>query len=296
METPLWIQIWEQKLLHIIAFSLFLILIILVMHFMNRLTRKRSLFNVVRYIVLGISFAYVGMVLKAQPTTTNIIIMLNALSDVLFPLSSLYILEPFIFLSFIFILLTLLIWGRGVFCGWLCPYGAMVELFSMIYQKFVKFRVFIPGRIHWKLIYLKYVIFFIIAAVSFYNFILSEYLTEIEPFKTFVLKLQRQWYFVLYFILITASSVVIHRAFCRYLCPLGAVLALPSLLRRVYLVKVRLHDLCGKCKICSRGCQYQIIGDEGYIDSGECLYCMDCQVNFWDEDVCPVLIKQRKKG
>ncbi len=134
-----------------------------------------------------------------------------------------------------------------------------------------------------------------IMGVSFYNFIFSEYLTEVEPFKTFVLKLNRQWYFILYFSCITLiSSFIIYRAFCRYLCPLGAALAFPSLLKSLHLIRLKRYDFCGTCKICNRTCAYQAIMKDGVIDSRECFYCMDCQVNFWDEDICPVLIKRRK--
>ena len=296
MDTPLWVQIWEQKTVHITIYSVFLILIILIMLFKDMLSRKKKTLDILRYGILGISFVYVGLVLKAQPTTTNLIIPLNALKELQFPLG-LFLMEPFIFLSFIFILLTFLLWGRGVFCGWLCPYGAMTELLNKLYQwLFPKGRLSLPERIHNRLIYLKYFIFLVIFGVSFYSFILSEYLTEVEPFRTFVLKLNREWYFVLYFMILTVGSMIIYRAFCRYLCPLGAALAIPSLLKMIPLIKMKRYDFCRTCKICSRTCTPQAVVSNGLIDSRECLNCLDCQVNFWDEDVCPVLIKRRRKA
>jgi len=295
MDTPLWVQIWDFKTWHIVLYSLFLILIILVMLFRDSLSKKKETLDIIKYGILGISFIYVGLVLKAQPTTTNIIILINALREFQFP-TGLYLMEPFIFLTFIFILLTLLFWGRGVFCGWLCPYGAMLELLSKLYQKiFPTGRVDLPEKIHFKLIYLKYIVFFLILGASFYSFMLSEYMTEVEPFRTFVLKLNREWYFVFYFMLLTVGSMVIYRAFCRYLCPLGAALAVPSLLKKIPLMKMRRYDFCNTCKICTRTCTPKAITAGGLIDSRECLSCLDCQVNFWDEDVCPVLIKRKKE-
>lgn len=294
-DTPLWMQVWEQKIELIVLFALFLIAIVSVMIFKDRLARNRQVLTTVKYTILAISFIYVGLILKAQPTTTNIIVPLNTMKELQFPLQ-LFLLEPYIFLSFIFIFITVLVWGRGVFCGWLCPYGAMTELLSKLYEKlFPKLRLSVPDAVHAKLIYLKYAVFLIIAGVSFYSFILSEYLTEIEPFRTFVLKLDREWYFVLYFIVLTLSSVVIYRAFCRYLCPLGAALAIPSLIKKIPFIKMKRYDFCSTCKICSRTCSPQAIISDGTVDSRECLNCLDCQVNFWDEDVCPVLIKQKRE-
>jgi NosR/NirI family nitrous oxide reductase transcriptional regulator len=295
MDTPLWIQIWEMKLLHIAVFAFFLILLILVMVFRDSLSKKKKSLDILKYVMLGVSFIYVGLVLKAQPTTTNIIILINALREFQFPIG-LYLMEPFIFLSFIFILITFIFWGRGVFCGWLCPYGAMLELLNKIYHKLLpKGRLELPESINNKLIYLKYIIFLLILGASFYSFMLSEYMTEVEPFRTFVLKLNREWYFVLYFMVLTVGSIVIYRAFCRYLCPLGAALAVPSLIRRVPLVKLKRYDFCSACKICTRTCDSRAIMSNGIIDSRECMDCMDCQVNYWDQDVCPVLIKRKRE-
>ena len=229
LETPLWVQMWKMKAVHITIFSIFLILIIAVMIFRDSLSKRKRILDIAQYGILGVSFVYVGLVLKAQPTTTNIIILTNGLRELQFPLG-LFLLEPFIFLSFTFILVTLVIWGRGVFCGWLCPYGALLELLNKVYRKlFPEIKQSFPVSIHNRMIYLKYVIFLVILGSSFYSFMLSEYLTEVEPFRTFVLKLNREWYFVLYFLILTAGSVLIYRAFCRYVCPLGAALAMAAL-------------------------------------------------------------------
>ncbi len=294
MDTPLWVQIWEMKLTHIIVFASFLVSIISVMIFRDRLSRNKKALDIIKYSILAVSFVYVGLVLKAQPTTTNIIIFINALREFQFPIG-LYMMEPFIFLSFIFILFTILLWGRGVFCGWLCPYGAMLELLNKICHKlFPKGRFELPETINNKLIYLKYIIFLLILGASFYSFILSEYMTEVEPFRTFVLKLNREWYFVMYFMVLTVGSMVIFRSFCRYLCPLGAALAIPSLIRKVPFMKLNRYDFCSTCKICTRTCASRAIMPDGTIDTRECMNCLDCQINYWDRDVCPVLIKRNK--
>ncbi len=294
-DTPLWIQIWQQKMGDILLFSLFLLVILVVMLFRDSLAQRKKMLNTVKYGVLAISFLYVGLVLKAQPTTTNIVIFVNSLKGFRFPLDELYMLEPFIFLSFVFILVTLIFWGRGVFCGWLCPYGALLELLNVLRDRvFPKVKFVLSEGIHLRLIYLKYGIFLIILGVSFESFMLSEYLTEVEPFRTLVLKWKREWYFNLYFFILTAGSVIIYRSFCRYLCPLGAALAIPSMVRKIPLIKMKRYDFCSHCKICTRKCSPQAITAGGGIDARECLTCLDCQVNFWDEDVCPVMVRKER--
>ncbi len=295
-ETPLWLQVWGMKALYTVFFALFLLLIILLMTLKDPASRRRKFLEAVKYGYLGVSFIFVGLVLKAQPTTTNIVIMFSAMKELKFPMG-LYMLEPFIFLSFIFIFLTMIIWGRGVFCGWLCPYGAMLELLNKFYNKiFPKIRQHLGEKSHRKLIYLKYSIFFVIIGVSFFSFMLSEYLTEVEPFRTFVLKLAREWYFVLYFVVLSAGSVVVFRGFCRYMCPLGAALALPNFFARLPLVKLRRYEFCHVCKICTEDCLPQAIKADGVIDTRECLACLECQMNYWDDEKCPVMIREKRSG
>ena len=294
MDNSLWIQIWKMKTAQIAGFSVLLIVLFALMVIKDRITRNRKLFNVIRYAMLLVVFVYAGLYLKAQPTTTNIVIIFNQLKSGKFSLG-LYLLEPFIFLTFVFIFLTLLIWGRGVFCGWLCPYGVMLEILNKIKNTITKKGRFEPKwSVHNVLLYPKYIIFFIILIVSFFSFMLSEYLTEVEPFRTFVLKMHRQWYFNLYFILLVIVSVITYRAFCRYLCPLGAALALPSFVRVVPFVKLKRYQLCGTCKVCQKQCPYNAIRPDGKIRNSECLYCLECQLNYWDEKVCPALKKKKK--
>lgn len=294
LEITPWRFIWEQKLGYIALFFLFLLFLVFFMSFKDRLAKNRKLFNLVSYGILVFSFLYVGLVVKAQPTTTNIVILLSSLAAGEFPLG-LFIMEPYIFLTFIFILASVLLWGRGLFCGWLCPYGALLELLNRACAKFFpEFRKALPEKLHGKLIYLKYLLFFSIAGASFYSFTLSEYMSEVEPFKTFLLGLHRQWYFILYFVIITVGSVVIYRAYCRYICPLGAALSLPSFIKGLPLIKLERRSLCETCRICGKSCQYQAITRNGTIDTHECLDCLECRMNFLDEEKCPELIRHRK--
>lgn len=290
-----WRQIWEQKAPFIAAFALFLGFLFLIMIFRDRIAGKRKAVQALAYSSLLISFLFVGLVLKAQPTTTNIVIFLAGLKEGTIPIA-LVIMEPFIFLSFLFIGITVLLWGRGVFCGWVCPYGAMVELLNRLYVRFFPQRRWsLPGPVHDRLLYLKYVLLAAIVGVGCYQFMLSEYMAEVEPFKTFVLKLNRQWYFVFYFFVTVIGSVAVYRAYCRYICPLGAALSLPLFIKGLPLIKMKRHELCGRCSVCKRDCECGAIKAGGAVNDRECLSCLACQSNFWDEERCPARKKERMR-
>lgn len=293
--TPVWIQVWQRNAVHIAAFAVFLVVIILLLIFRDRLVRHPRWRDRARNAVLAVSAVYMGLVLGTQPGTTYILIAAQNLKSGMTDLTF-YLMDPFIFFSFAFILLTVFLWGRGAFCGWLCPFGSFLELLFKGYERlFPRWTWKVPVAWHNRLVYLKYAFFVLILGVSFYDFYLSEYMAEVEPFKTYVVKLNRGWIFIAWFGLVVVSSMLVYRSFCRYICPLGGMLAFPARLTSVFpIVKLKRYDYCGTCRIGERSCDPQAIRRDGSIDAAECLYCLDCQVNYYDESLCPVLIRKAK--
>ncbi len=78
-----------------------------------------------------------------------------------------------------------------------------------------------------------------------------------------------------------ALNLVSRRAWCRYACPLGALLGLVS---KGSLIRRQVSDACVGCGACERACPMGTINAErAYAsDSGECTLCLDCAT------VCPV--------
>lgn len=78
------------------------------------------------------------------------------------------------------------------------------------------------------------------------------------------------------FIAIVALNWVAPRFWCRYLCPLGALLALPA---RFALGRPRATGSCSRCGACARECRSGAISTKHglEIDVRECVMCMDCQ-------------------
>jgi transcriptional regulator of nitric oxide reductase len=101
----------------------------------------------------------------------------------------------------------------------------------------------------------------------------------------------RSWPFVTFWGLLFAAALFIERPFCKYLCPLGAGLAIPSTFRWWGLKR---KQECGPCTACGKGCESQAIDSAGRIDPRECLLCLDCMVMYYDDKSCPPLVKERK--
>ena len=195
-----------------------------------------------------------------------------------------------------FILITIFVWGRGLFCGWLCPYGAMSEIVHKLARAFGlrRFQFELSKPLHDKLKWIKYIIFAVLLAVSFYAIGTAEKMAEVEPFKTTFLVgvWNRSWPFVLYWVVLFVAAAFIERPFCKYLCPLGAALAIPSTFRFFGLKR---KQECTTCTACAKGCGSLAIDAAGKIDQRECLLCLDCMVLYYDAHACPPLSQERKR-
>jgi ferredoxin len=155
---------------------------------------------------------------------------------------------------------------------------------------------FASCRMKWhdRLKWVKYAVFFGLLAVSMFSMGLAEKLAEVEPFKTTFLVgvFNRSWPYTLFAAGLLGLSIFIERPFCKYLCPLGASLAMP---RPSAGSACKRKQDCNSCKACAVGCGSQAIDADGRIDHRECLHCLDCMVLYTDVKGCPPLAKERKR-
>ena len=91
-----------------------------------------------------------------------------------------------------------------------------------------------------------------------------------------------------------ASSLFVERSFCRYLCPLGAALAIPARLRMFDWLR-RYRECGNPCQRCANECPVQAIHPEGHINPNECIQCLHCQMLYHHDQHCPVMIQRRLK-
>jgi NosR/NirI family nitrous oxide reductase transcriptional regulator len=89
-------------------------------------------------------------------------------------------------------------------------------------------------------------------------------------------------------------GLFVERFYCRYLCPLGAALAIPARMRMFDWLR-RYRDCGSPCQTCANECPVQAIHPTGEINPNECVNCLHCQVLYQSEDKCPVVIRQLKR-
>ena len=99
---------------------------------------------------------------------------------------------------------------------------------------------------------------------------------------------------MLYAGVLLAIGLFSERAYCRFLCPLGGVLAMLDRLHLIDLLKRRPE--CGSpCRLCERSCPVRAIEKSGKIIMAECFQCLDCQVEYYDDKRCPPLVQAAKR-
>jgi len=188
------------------------------------------------------------------------------------------------------ILLTGIISGRAV-CGWLCPFGFLSDIFGKI-----------PGKkiiLNLKLTYLKYLFLAVliltgilyyfknssylfycafICPVGFYYGVLEYALTT--GFRAMTNKFPFLHYMLLYHFLIGLIFLILAtklggRFFCKFACPLGAVL---GLFNKISLIKINVNsNKCNGCQACKNVCPMNItILNSTLLSKSNCILCGRC--------------------
>ncbi len=289
-DAPLWQKLWQQKSFQIAVLAVAMLTLTFVFFTQEWLTRNAVLVERLRIGFLVFTLFGIGFYANAQLSVVNVMTFFNALFTSF--RWDFFLMEPLIFLLWFSVAASLLLWGRGAYCGWLCPFGALQELLSKGAKLIGLRQIEVPWWLHERAWAIKYMIFLVLFGVSLYSISLAEKMAEVEPFKTaIILKFMREWPFVLFAVSVLAAGLFIERFYCRYICPLGAALAIPGRMRLFEWLRRYKH--CGSpCQRCASECMVQAIHPEGHINPNECLYCLNCQVLYHDKERCPVVIQK----
>lgn len=289
---PAWMQAWIDARGALALLGAALVALTLILVFQARLTQRRLWHRVTRKGFLLFTLVGIGWGLGAQLSILHLANYLQA------PLRHLdlgfYLMEPLIVVIAAYALLSLPLLGRGVFCGWLCPFGALQELTAQLGQV-LRLPQWAPGeRAAWWLSWGKYVSAVAVLGATLYSPAWGAAASEVEPFKTAITSgFMRAWPFAAYAGVLVLTSLFVERAYCRFLCPLGGTLAALGHFHALDPLKRRAE--CGKpCRLCERACPVKAIERSGRIDADECFLCLDCQVEYADPARCPPLKATRQ--
>lgn len=290
---PLWVNIWYQKSFQIGVILVALAVLTVILFMQDKFAQYPHFLRMLRHGYLIFTVVFIGWYALGQLSVVNVLTFVHALvQDFRWEL---FLTDPVIFILWTFTAASLLLWGRGVFCGWLCPFGALQELINEAARKLKIPQYDVPFTVHERLWAIKYIVLLVLFGISLESMTLAEKAAEVEPFKTATtLRFDRQWWFVAYAVFLLVINIFTRKVFCRYVCPLGAGLAITGRFRLFDWLKRRKE--CGNpCQLCANECEVQAIHPDGHINHNECHYCLDCQMTYFNENKCPPLIAKNKR-
>ncbi len=291
--VPAWVEAWTDKRTDIAVLFGMLIVLTLIFLFQDYLVRNRRVYTYVRTGFLAFTLGWLGYYAGGQLSVVNLMAYIQA------PFSggqwSSFLMDPILFIVAVYVALTLFVLGRGVFCGWLCPFGSLQELLAKIGHFLRIPQIKISPTVQQRLWAVKYIAAVVVIGLVFVSVDMAGTASEMEPFKTAIsAKFLRDWQYVAYAVVLLTVGLTVERFYCRFLCPLGGSLAV---LGRIHMFNwLKRRPQCGtQCRICESDCPIGAIEPSGAINMNECLQCLDCQVDYYDDHTCPPLIQRRKR-
>lgn len=290
----MWIKIWKGRLNDIAILLLGLSLLTVAFSLQRKIVNHSRGFLWCRRGFLLFTLVYIGVYAQGQLSIVNLIaLFMGAING--FDIT-VFLLDPIIFILLAYTAISLVVWGRGLFCGWLCPFGVMQEFLANAASKLGIKQWHISPPLHRHLLKLKYLILIGLLGTAPFSLTAAEKMAEVEPFKTAVtLTFMRDWPFVMYAAILLVLGLFIHKFYCRYICPLGAALAILGKIHRFEWLDRRQE--CGSpCQLCKHRCGINAIDKTGSIDYDECIQCLECVVILQDPAQCAAAMSAEKKS
>lgn len=173
----------------------------------------------------------------------------------------------------------------NAFCGWVCPFGALQDALTWVQRKLHLPTLTVPPALdkvlRWgRFVTLGFILYFSVTTAKLWFADWDPYVnlfglgwlfgeTEKLPLALSVLAVT------------IIGSLLVERAWCRYLCPFGAVFKVLGLFS---LTRIRRStNACTDCTLCDRPCPVGIEPSKARpMVSTDCIGCLDCVA------ACPV--------
>lgn len=177
-----------------------------------------------------------------------------------------------------------LVAGRA-FCGWMCPLGTLQDMFTAWARRLsgekntprgkksqARFPVQVPPKADKRLRYLKYLVLALILIAS--ATMVYPPLHDICPALAIFSFRWNTPLLGIVLLVFVLSSMLIKRFSCKYLCPLGAALAIFNKISPIHITIDQ--DNCTNCGRCENECPVDIPAIPENIRSAECIRCLEC--------------------
>jgi len=233
-----------------------------------------------KYVALVVAVGYMGFVKSSLVSISDVF----RLTDLSLPPFK-YSLAWYLFSGFVVV--STVLWGR-LYCGRICAYGALTQLMDAVIPKTL--RIDIPRAIDRRAAWVKYGL--LVALVCYYlvTHDLASPVQYAEPFWMFSLFGTTAMWIGLGVLLL--GTVFVRNLYCRFLCPVGAMLGIVS---NLTVFRIKRWSECNTCKICEKTCEWGAIQGPKILKA-ECVRCDDCERLYLDQQKCPHWIILRRKG
>jgi transcriptional regulator of nitric oxide reductase len=289
-----WVGVWRDKRGEIVVLMIGLAILTLALARQEKLVAHQRRFAAFRNIYLLFTLFFIGWYAQGQLSIVNLTGVLQAL--IADRSLGYFLYDPMTVILSIYVCASLVLWGRGTFCGWLCPFGALQEFGAKIGRLLKLPQIRLKPKIDSRLKWVKYILLAAILGSSLVSSHITDQIVEVEPFKTAItLNFLRSWPFVMYALGLLVANMFVYKFFCRFLCPLGASLAVLGRFRILDWIPRR--NACGTpCQTCRYQCAYQAITHDGKIQYDECFQCLECVVIYANDERCAPLMLEKKRA
>jgi polyferredoxin len=230
-----------------------------------------------KYVALVLAVAYMGFYKSNLISVVNIF----GVMDWNLPIPK-YNVMWYIFA--LFTVVSTVLWGR-LYCGRICAYGALTQLMDATLPK--KLRVEPPLWLERRAAWVKYGLLaaVVVYYVATHNLMVYRY---VEPFWLFTrtssgANLAETTVLWTGMGVLLLGTVFVRNLYCRFLCPVGALLGVIS---NLTVFKIKRWSECNSCKICEKTCEWGAIQGPKIVKS-ECVRCDDCERLYMDQKKCP---------